>query len=569
MFLEQLVADAEVIIANQSPDMYDWRPVKWQVDIDQGGGLVAHIPLVGDGARGDRGKTTLVPDRTRQGTAPPPVLLADTARYAYGIPSDDPKAAARHEWFTALHERAAADLPDARIDAVVRHLGRWHSGEFELPVDMSPDDRVVFTVDGRALVDRPDVRSWWALNWDGPAKDPGSSDVVGLCSVCGETRAIGEYVPFKLKGLPNGQSAGTTLVGMNDSAFESYGFPRGVGARVCSECGQTLMKALNVLLADEGHRMIMGDLVYVYWASGAAGVDLFGMISRPDPQEVGALLTSVGDGKVRAVDASMYNIAALSAASARAALRDWMRVDGDRLDRSLAHWFELQRMVDAWGGPGEPLGCWRLAAAAYRDARGEMTSDVPRALMRTALQGSPLPSSLLPRVIQRCRADHDPKSRERPVTRERAVLIRALLASRNGWRVRYMTELEPNEPDPAYVSGRVMALLEDVQQAALGKVGATVVDKYYGAASATPASVLGRLVGDAQHHLAKIRRDREGLYVTLQRRLEDVLSQVDAFPTALALEKQGLFALGYYHQRADLRASRKGVGEAVARENEE
>lgn len=132
-----------------------------------------------------------------------------------------------------------------------------------------------------------------------------------------------------------------------------------------------------------------------------------------------------------------------------------------------------------------------------------------------------------------------------------------------------MTELEPNEPDPAYVSGRVMALLEDVQQAALGKVGATVVDKYYGAASATPASVLGRLVGDAQHHLAKIRRDREGLYVTLQRRLEDVLSQVDAFPTALALEKQGLFALGYYHQRADLRASRKGVGEAVARENEE
>jgi CRISPR-associated protein Csd1 len=152
--------------------------------------------------------------------------------------------------------------------------------------------------------------------------------------------------------------------------------------------------------------------------------------------------------------------------------------------------------------------------------------------------------------------DHDPRSKDRPVTYERAMLIRALLASRHGWKAGEMTELETHSTDQAYQSGRVMALLEDIQHAALGKVGATVVDKYYGAASAAPASIFGKLIKDAQNHLAKVRRDREGLQVLLQARLEEALGFVETFPRTLTLEKQGMFALGYYHERASLRAAK-------------
>lgn len=556
MLLQRLVADADHIITDASPEKYDWKPVKWLIELDADGRFLGCVPLVGGGRKADRGKLLLVPDRTRSGTAPPPVLLADTARYVLGLPLEDEKSRARHGWFADLHESAAHDLPDSGIGAVLAFLTQWHDGVVDLPSDLLPEDRMTFRIADAMPADRTDVRRWWAANWNGPPSANTEEGTTGQCLACGAVGPIDEYIPFKLKGLPNGQSAGTTLIGMNDVAFESHGFARGAGSRVCCSCGETVMKSLNSLLVDDARHMTMGNLVYVYWVSGLAEIDIFGLLGRPDAAQVGQLLASVHDGRVRAADTSEINIVALSASSARAAIRDWIRVSGEQLDRSLARWFALQDISDAWGGSGEPLGIWRLAAAAYRDARADMTTDVPRALIRSALEGTPLPWALFPRVVQRCRLDHDSKSKDRPVSRERAVLIRTLLASKNGWEEHYMSQLEQKEKEPAYVCGRLMALLEDIQYAALGKVGATVVDKYYGAASATPASVLGKLVGDAQNHLSKIRKDREGLYFVLQRRLEDVLSALDAFPKTLVLEKQGMFALGYYHERADLRASK-------------
>lgn len=556
MLLQRLVADADHIITDTSPAMYDWKPVKWLIELGADGGFLGCVPLVGDGRKADRGKLLLVPDRIKAGIAPPPILMADTARFVLGLPRGDDKAEARHEWFRELHERATAALPEAGIGAVVAFLSEWDAMSVSLPADIIPEDRVTFRIAGSMPADRSDVRQWWATNWNGPPTAGGEASPRGQCLACGVVGPIDELIPFKLKGLPNGQSAGTTLIGMNNVAFESHGFARGTGSRVCRSCGETVMKALNSLLADDARHMAMGNLVYVYWVSGPAEIDLFGLLSRPDAAQVGQLLASVHDGRVRAVDTSEFNIVALSASSARAAVRDWIRVSGEQLNRSLVRWFVLQDVSDAWGGRGEPIGVWRLAAAAYRDARADMTADVPRALIRSALEGTPLPGALLPRVVQRCRLDHDSKSKDRPVTRERAVLIKTLLASKHGWEEHYMSQLEQKEKDSAYTCGRLMALLGDIQYAALGKVGATVVDKYYGAASATPASVLGKLVGDAQHHLSKIRKDKVGLYVVLQRRLEDVMAALDAFPKTLVLEKQGMFALGYYHERADLRASK-------------
>lgn len=569
MLLQRLIADADHIIEDASPAMYDRKPVKWLIDVDAAGEFLGCVPMVGDGRRGDRGKLLLVPHRTRSGTAPPAILLADTAAFVLGLPLDDQKSRAKHERFADLHRRAAVDLSDSGVDAVVAFLVRWDAGAVELPADVLPDDCVAFRVAGSMPADRADVRSWWATNWNGRPTAGAVGSSLGQCLACGALGPIDELIPFKLKGLPNGQPAGTTLIGMNDVAFESHGFARGSGSRVCRSCGESVMKSLNSLLADDARHMSMGNVVYVYWASGPTELDLFGLLNRPDAAQVGHLLESVHDGRVRAVDTSEFNVVALSANSARAAVRDWIHVSSEQLNKSLVGWFALQDLSDAWGGDSEPVGIWRLAAAAYRDARSEMTADVPRVLMRSAIGGAPLPGALLPRVVQRCRLDHDPKSRDRPVTRERAVLIKTLLASRNGWEEHYMSHIELDEKDPAYACGRLMALLEDIQYAALGKVGATVVDKYYGAASATPASVLGKLVGDAQHHLTKIRRDRMGLYVVLQRRMEDVLATLEAFPKTLVLEKQGMFALGYYHERADLRASKTRRSDGVGTDDTE
>jgi len=59
----------------------------------------------------------------------------------------------------------------------------------------------------------------------------------------------------------------------------------------------------------------------------------------------------------------------------------------------------------------------------------------------------------------------------------------------------------------------------------------------------------------SQSHLAKLRKERPGTHVALQTRLENILARLHTFPAVLTLEEQGIFAVGYYHQRAEDRAA--------------
>lgn len=124
-----------------------------------------------------------------------------------------------------------------------------------------------------------------------------------------------------------------------------------------------------------------------------------------------------------------------------------------------------------------------------------------------------------------------------------------------------MVRLDPAHPEPAYHCGRLLAVLEQAQRLAVPGVKATIVDRFYGTASAAPASVFSRLLRGAQPHLAKLERDRPNAYQALQRRLEAIMAVLTGFPSTLTLEQQGLFALGYYHQRAYDRAQARAASE--------
>ena len=124
-----------------------------------------------------------------------------------------------------------------------------------------------------------------------------------------------------------------------------------------------------------------------------------------------------------------------------------------------------------------------------------------------------------------------------------------------------MAQLDPTNATPAYLCGRLLAVLEDIQRAAIPGAKATIVDRFFGTASSAPASVFGRLMRGAQPHLSKLERDNPNAYRALQRRMEEVTTGLDSFPRTLTLEEQGLFSLGYYHQRAHDRAEAKAASE--------
>lgn len=119
-----------------------------------------------------------------------------------------------------------------------------------------------------------------------------------------------------------------------------------------------------------------------------------------------------------------------------------------------------------------------------------------------------------------------------------------------------MVKLDPDNRHPAYLCGKLLAVLESVQEEAAKprQLNSTIVDRFYGTASSAPASVFGHLLRGAQAHLGKLRREKPGTYTALEKRLEEIQSGLSTFPKTLTLEQQGLFALGYYHQRAAKRA---------------
>jgi len=123
-----------------------------------------------------------------------------------------------------------------------------------------------------------------------------------------------------------------------------------------------------------------------------------------------------------------------------------------------------------------------------------------------------------------------------------------------------MVQLDLSNHEPAYLCGRLLAVLESIQREALGrKINTTITDQFFGTASSAPASVFGRLIRGSQAHLGKLRKDKKkkSAYEALQSKLEEVLADLEeGFPKTLALKEQGLFGLGYYHQRAFDRAAR-------------
>lgn len=112
---------------------------------------------------------------------------------------------------------------------------------------------------------------------------------------------------------------------------------------------------------------------------------------------------------------------------------------------------------------------------------------------------------------------------------------------------------------PAYLLGRLFAVLEIAQKDAVD-VKATIKDRYFTSACASPASIFPILLRLSQHHLSKIKGDNPGRARFLDAHIQNILNRLDVeqnpIPARLTLDEQGVFILGYYHQRAGIYTKR-------------
>jgi CRISPR-associated protein Csd1 len=358
-----------------------------------------------------------------------------------------------------------------------------------------------------------------------------------------------------IKGIPNGNTSGTSLISANKDAFESYGLEASHVAPVCSECAEKFTGALNVLLATRTNRLMIQNVAYVFWTREADDFDIAGWFDAPDPALVRELINSVRTGNYdENLDPTAYYVLALTANNARAVVRDWLDSTVGGIKHHLGQWFLRQAIVGNYGEESEPLKLYSLAAATVRDAKKELSSQTIVTLLRSALTGSPVPNRLMQQVVRRCQVSRD-------VTRPQAALLKlALLSNNPQFPEDSMIELQTDHPEAAYHCGRLLAVLEAIQRlSADGQLNTTLVDRFFGTASSAPASVFGTLLRGAQPHITKLRKNKPGLAARLEQELEDVMAALDQFPPTLTVKQQALFALGYYHQRAADRARAKEI----------
>lgn len=543
--------------ADEIPPLYERTPVAWVVTIDSNGRPLAPKPGSRINSETTRGKRVM--DMTapvvQRSSGVRPLLLADKSGYTFGLATDadrQNRADKEHAAYRGLLDRCATTTGEPAVTAVQRFYERGGVSLLDLGEDWNVELKVAFEVvfpDGTRQnpINLPSVQRFW-LSVNEP--DP---EGVGHCLVCGEKKPVLDRLPTKAKGIPGGHPSGTALISANRNAFESYGLRASRTSPTCLDCGMAVMSAINHLLGGEDTHLSVNSSAFIFWTRHPVeGFDFASLMSRPDPATVREFLGSVRSGRrVLLEDGTDFYAAVLSANRGRAVVRDWIDTTVGRVRQNVADWFAMQRITnprdeDPTGLTPRPLGLYALAVSTVRRA-----DDIPpgtnRALFRASLSGTPLPMEIAFQVVRRNRA-------ARKVTHARASLVKLVLLSNERSRKDkdHMVALNPEHPDTAYHCGRLLAELERVQYAALGKVNSTVVDRYYGAASSKPALVFGQLLGGAEPHLAKL---ADGRRAGLRTSLTEVCARIADFPKTLTLQQQAIFSLGFYHQKAHNRAA--------------
>jgi CRISPR-associated protein Csd1 len=496
-------------------------------------------------------------------------FLWDKTAYTLGIGKDKDKKSIRytekeHEAFRLLHTERLANTDDPGLRALLSFLTIWTPENFESDPRFTAemlDKNVVFGLVGGKLEylhDRPAAQVLITA--------PRDIWKTAFCLVSGAEAPIERLHPA-IQGVDGAQSSGARLVSYNADAFTSYGAEGGANAPTSELSAFRYGTALNRLL-DRGSanrlKTGIGDATVAYWAD-AEGVgedvavkseNLFGdLIESPsDAAEAAKIrigLDEIAKGRpLKAIDPKLesrtrFHILGLSPNAARLSVRYWMTDEfGKFVERLARHYKNISINPVPWQVKLPSIQILLVRTTAVQEKFENIPPLLAGELTRAVLEGLPYPRALLVAVIMRLRAG-DP-----PHTGWHAAIIKACInRSVKSEKEKLPVSRDPDNIHPSYQLGRLLAVLEKAQRVALGRVNASITDRYYGAASATPARVFGPLLRNVRNHVSDAAKRGKGKWI--EARLDEIMSKLEPdLPKTLRLEDQGRFAVGYYHERA-------------------
>lgn len=569
MILQALTRYYEDLLAEGKISRPGWvtAKVSYGLVLDEAGRLLQVVPLLTEVEK--KNKKALV---SREMEVPAPVkrtagvaanFLCDNSSYLLGADSKG-KPERTADCFAAAKELhlkllAEADSPAAR--AVKGFFESWDPQTASAHPALSEDweeilkgGNLIFWFRGGAVTEDAAVREAWQRQY--AAGDNGADEEI--CLVTGKRGPVARLHP-SIKGVVGAQSSGASLVSFNAPSFCSYGHEQGMNAPTGEYAAQAYTTALNTLLADKGRVCRIGDTTVLYWAEGGgtgyqdcAWMSMFGNVSGQEAnyREGDILSTLKNLSKGKSVDwdgerldpDTRFYVLGLAPNAARLSVRFFWQNSFGTLARNVANHYERLEIVQPAFDkrPTLPVGALLRETVNLNARTPEPEPRLAGDLMLAILNDTPYPATLLYGVALRIRA-------ERTVTRGRAAIIKAyyLKNSRDENLKEVMTmQLNDQTNYLPYLLGRLFSVLEAVQEAANSK--STIRDRYFNAASATPANVFPLLLNLAQKHLAKLDKGQEVYY---DKQITAICGMIgETLPKRMNLQDQSTFQLGYYHE---------------------
>jgi CRISPR-associated protein Csd1 len=610
MILQALTRYYDILLAEGGEDSdiplpgYSRANVSYALNLSAQGELLDIFPQFKQVPRGkkvvEKPRSMTIPEQAgRSGKTPPAYFLCDNNAYVLGISPEDEDAPKysqqRFEAFRHLNKAILTQADCAEARAVIAFLDKYDpaTGRVHPVIARYLDDilkagkaNFVFMLNGSFVHKNAEIcRVWEAHN------QLGGDDYIGQCLVTGEIAPIATLHSIKIKGISPYQG-GVALVGFNDRAYESYNRTDGQGLNspVSKKAMLAYSKALNHLLSDENEnkKIMVGSTTVVYWAESENKdcADFFSSLFQSDtdePESTETVRDKTGEQLLKAIankvkrgqeldeeslfkaidgDTRFYVLGLDAPNRGRAAVRFFYSDPFKKIVRRITqHYSDLQIGVDERQTAITP---YRIVneTVSKKAKKEEPAPLLAGAVFRAIFTNSPYPAALYYGILNRIRADmDDEKLKISKINDLRAAVIKAFLIRKYRNQtpnpIQEVLSMSLNEQStiPAYVLGRLFAVLEKVQQEAIGDVNASIKDRYFTSACASPASVFPVLLRLSQHHISKA----EYGYVR-DNRIEAILNLLDVeknpIPARLSLDEQGVFVLGYYHERKDLWTSK-------------
>lgn len=583
MILQSLVRCYDSLAAQGTLKRPGWSAVKVQWGLRlTADGQVSSVEMLG--AANDKGKLLprmmFLPTPVKRTSGKAASFLCDNAKYLLGITSEmrssehtpsDSKAIKDAGTCFRISAQRHRELLDGvscpMAQAILRFFDTWQPEKAaQAPAllehfdDLCKGGNLVFCMmdaSGEATMaqDVPEIHA----AWDEAASSSVEDDITrGRCLVTGTQDTIAILHP-SIKGVVGAQSSGASLVSFNAFAFESYGRSgsQGLNAPVGNHAAFAYGEALNYMLREKNYHSLLGSATLVYWAETAQSAysDCFAALLGTNED----MTQNTLDGIMKAIrlgqglhwenvpldSRTPFYILGLSPNASRLSVRFFLQGTFGDFAANLARHQERLNIIRPSYDTRETLSAYSLLKeTANPNSRDKLPpSHLVGDLLRAILGDTPYPVSLLTQTELRIHAEHS-------VSRGKAAILKAwLLKKGSNPQYKEVIDVQLNEQTnyAPYVLGRLFAVLESLQQKANPGINATIMDRYFNAACATPSIVFPTLLKLAQSHLKKL---DTGYFIYYDKQMTELCGRLtDSYPARLNLQDQGIFQLGYYHQK--------------------